>query len=93
MVSKLLCLVPALFWATTSAQIAGRIKDLFDTHQNFDEDLLIKIFREKPEEEFLLSETKDLIMELTFEFGDWIQSESFGELTHQGRQMDLISFK
>ena len=92
MVSKLVCLLPALFWASSSAQI-GRIKDLFDTHPTFDEDLLIKIFSEKPEEEFLLSETKDLLKELTSEFDDWIQSKSFGELTHQDRQMDLISFK
>ena len=94
MTCKIAWLLPALFCSWSKAtSLNGRIKNLFDTHPVFDEDLLISVFKEKPEEEFLLGETKSLITELTSEFSDWIESEQIGEPTHQGRKMDLISFK
>ena len=59
-----------------------RIRSLFNDHPTFNEELLIRAFREKPEEEFLLSETEDLVDELIQEFGDYLKKSSIGEATH-----------
>jgi len=61
--------------AKAEIPVKGRIKSLFAEHPVFDEDLLIMVFREKPTEEFLLTEAASLVDELILEFGDWIQKE------------------
>ena len=64
------------YTATVLAQQAnclGRIQSLFEEHPDFNDDLLIKLFREKPEEEFLLSETQDLQQEFLTEFPDILE--------------------
>ena len=66
---------------------------LFNEFPIFGEELLIKAFREKPTEEFLLTETEDLIEELVADFGDWIEKSTIGYKTHEGRMIELVKFK
>ena len=51
------------------------------------------MFSEKPEYEFLLTETEDLTDELLTEFPEWLEKHKIGEYTHKGQQLELIQFK
>ena len=55
--------------------------------------MLVETFNEKPTQEFLLTETEDLVDELLLEFGEWIEKSQIGEKTHEGRQLELVKFK
>ena len=55
--------------------------------------MLIEVFREKPTEEFLLSETESLLAEMVAEFGSLIELSQIGEPTHEGRFIELVTFK
>ena len=86
----------AFLMTVVSAQLAtthGRISQIFDKHPTFNEELLIEVFHEKPTEEFLLSETESLLAELILEFGNYIEVSQIGELTYDGRFIELVSFK
>jgi len=50
----------------------------------------VQAFAEKPEEEFLLSETDALLRELELEFGEYFDRSEIGEPTHEGRYLELI---
>lgn len=79
--------------ASFSFAESGRIKTLFDKYPTFGEDLLLETFNEKASEEFLLTETEDLLDELVTEFSDWLEKTTIGEKTHEGRLIELVSFK
>ena len=76
-VALLLCIVQ-------NVSSKGRIKSLFDEHPTFNADLLIQVFNEKVENEWLLTETEDLTDELLTEFPEWIEKHKIGEYTHKG---------
>ena len=82
-------LIVALAYANSN----GRIKSLFDKYPEFNEDLIIKAFDEKPTDEFLLSETEDMVDELILEFPDWLEKSSIGEPTSENRYIELVQFK
>ena len=82
-------LIVALAYANSN----GRIKSLFDKYPVFNEDLIIKAFDEKPTDEFLLSETEDMVDELILEFPDWLEKSSIGEPTIENRYIELVQFK
>ena len=84
-------------FACTCAVLAsaeyGRIRALFDAHEVFDEELLLATFQETATEEFLLTETEDLLDEFVAEFPDWLSKRHIGEETHEGRRLELVEFK
>mmetsp|Transcript_3155 Transcript_3155/g.4255 ORF Transcript_3155/g.4255 Transcript_3155/m.4255 type:complete len:218 (-) Transcript_3155:1151-1804(-) len=86
-------LTQLVFLVSAVAATQGRIKSLFNLHPQFNEELLIKVFREKPTEEFLLTHSNALLGEMLQEFSDWIEYKFIGEPTLEGRHIEVISFK
>ena len=82
-----------LIVALAHAESLGRIKSMFDQYPEFNEDLLVAVFKETPTDDFLLTETQELVSELVLEFPTWLEKSEIGEPTNEGRHIELVQFK
>ena len=72
----------------------GRVRRIFDEYaadewEGFDKELLMAVFRETVNEEFLYEETLDLIDELVDEFPGYIEQSAIG-YSGEDRAIQLV---